>query len=438
MSTTNLQVRSVIRRLLGNLGSHKEIRQYLKRYSDLDVHQFAVIKVGGATLRDELDELASSLIFLQQVGLTPIVVHGAGPQLNAALAQRGIHTEVRDGLRVTSPAVLHVARQVFVEQNRALVSALRRGGTQAESITSGVFETRLLDSDRYGMVGEVQQVHTEALRHALHSHIIPVISPLGETTDGQIVNINADVATHALVRAVQPLKIVFLTGTGGILDAQGKIISSINLATEYERLMSEEWLHSGMQLKLEQINDLLRQLPSTSSVSITRPALLARELFTHRGSGTFVRVGERLQQHHDWSSVDQARLRQLLESSFGRQLAADYFDRTELSVAYISDSYRAAAIIVHGGPVPRLDKFAVTEQAQGEGLGTALWHRVRKQQPKLFWRARPDNVINAFYFNHCDGCIKGSQWNVYWYGIDDLGQVQRCVAHANSSGQTLY
>ena len=81
--------------------ARKEIQQYLKRFSQLDAKRFAVVKVGGAVLRDDLDALTSSLSFLQQVGLTPIVVHGAGPQLDEELAAAGIEKQTVDGLRVT-------------------------------------------------------------------------------------------------------------------------------------------------------------------------------------------------------------------------------------------------------------------------------------------------------------------------------------------------
>ena len=86
--TTTQNPRSTIVRLLSNMASAKEIQQYLKRFSQLDAARFAVVKVGGAILRDDLDALVSSLAFLQQVGLTPIVIHGAGPQLDEELAGR--------------------------------------------------------------------------------------------------------------------------------------------------------------------------------------------------------------------------------------------------------------------------------------------------------------------------------------------------------------
>ena len=126
-------VRPVILRLLSGIGSAKEINQYLKRFSQLDAERFAVVKVGGAILRDEIDDLASALAFLQQVGLTPIVVHGAGPQLNDELAAAGVVTPIRDGLRVTSPEALAVVRRVFHAENLKLVEALHAVGARASA-----------------------------------------------------------------------------------------------------------------------------------------------------------------------------------------------------------------------------------------------------------------------------------------------------------------
>src|SRR6478752_5442941 len=97
---TMSDMRTTIVRLLSNMASAKEIPQYLKRFSQLDAARFAVVKVGGAILRDELEALVSSLAFLQQVGLTPIVVHGAGPQLDERMQAAGIEKRTVDNLRV--------------------------------------------------------------------------------------------------------------------------------------------------------------------------------------------------------------------------------------------------------------------------------------------------------------------------------------------------
>ncbi|KFN49383.1 acetylglutamate kinase [Arenimonas composti] len=429
--------RSTIVRLLSNIGSAKELQQYLKRFSRLDAARFAVVKVGGAILRDDLEALVSSLSFLQQVGLTPIVIHGAGPQLDARMAEAGIVKRVVDGLRVTDAAALKIVREVSQQQNLRLVEALQAQGVRATSVITGVFECDLLDAERFGLVGKVGRVQTGSIRAALSVGSIPVIASLGETGGGQIVNVNADFAANELVKELQPYKIVFLTGTGGLLDGGGEIIDSINLSTEYEALMAQPWLHSGMKLKLEQIHDLLMQLPPSSSVSITRPDNLAKELFTHRGSGTLVRRGEQVRVASAWEEMDLARLRRLIESGFGRSLAADYFEKTPLHRAYVSEHYRAALIITLENGIPHLDKFAVSDDAQGEGLGRAAWQVMRARTPQLFWRARRGNPVNDFYVEEADGCLKGERWNVFWYGLVDWDSIRFAVDHCRARPATL-
>src|SRR6478735_10603115 len=128
---TMTDMRTTIVRLLSNMASAKEIQQYLKRFSQLDAARFAVVKVGGAILRDELDALVSSLAFLQQVGLTPIVVHGAGPQLDEEMSAEGIVKKTIDGLRFTDAPVLSVVRRIQQQENLRLVEALQAQGVRA-------------------------------------------------------------------------------------------------------------------------------------------------------------------------------------------------------------------------------------------------------------------------------------------------------------------
>jgi acetylglutamate kinase len=433
----NKSTRQTIVRLLSSMGSAKEIQQYLKRFSQLDAKRFAVVKVGGAVLRDDLSALTSSLTFLQQVGLTPIVLHGAGPQLDEELAAAGIVKETVNGLRVTSPEALAIVRKVFQAQNLRLVEALQSMDARATSVPSGVFASSYLDQSVYGLVGKVDSINLAPIDASLRAGSIPVIASLGETPSGQILNINADFAANELVRVLQPYKIVFLTGTGGLLDEKGKVIDSINLSTEYKHLMAQPWINGGMRLKIEQIADLLSDLPLTSSVSITRPAELAKELFTHKGSGTLVRRGERVLKYDSWEGIDLDRLRALIESSFGRTLVADYFERTRPRCVYVSENYRAAMILTEEGGVPYLDKFAVLDDAQGEGLGRAVWQVMREAHPRLFWRSRHGNAINPFYYAESDGSLKQERWKVFWYGLDNFDDISRCVAHCATRQPTL-
>ena len=435
---TNTQTRQTIVRLLSSMGSAKEIDQYLRRFSQLDAKRFAVVKVGGAVLRDDLDNLVSSLAFLQQVGLTPIVIHGAGPQLDAEMTAAGIVKQTIDGLRVTSPEALAIVRRVSQSENLKLVEALQKIDARATSIIGGVFEASYLDQPKYGLVGKVEKVNLASIEASLNAGSIPVIASLGETPAGQILNINADFAANELIKALQPYKIVFLTGTGGLLDDAGNVIDSINLATEYEHLSAQPWINGGMRVKIEQIKDLLDKLPLTSSVSITKPAELAKELFTHKGSGTYIRRGERVLRVISWNELDLGRMRGLIESSFTpRTLAPDYFERTQLLRAYVSENYRAAVILLQGGKHVYLDKFAVLDEAQGEGLGRAVWQVMRDETPALFWRSRHGNVINHFYYAESDGCCKLPSFKAFWYGIEDFAEIEACVEFCREKKPTL-
>ena len=77
------------------------------------------------------------------------------------------------------------------------------------------------------------------------------------------------------------------------------------------------------------------------------------------------------------------------------------------------------------------------EEAQGEGLGRAVWQVMREQVPRLFWRSRRGNPVNPFYFAECDGCLKQPRWKVFWYGFDSLDDIGRCVAHCATRPATL-
>ncbi len=431
------KIKDTIIQLLSNLANPKEIQKYLDRFTAAGQSHFAVIKVGGAVLEKDLDNLCSSLAFLERIGLFPIVVHGAGPQLSANLEANDISTEFIEGQRVTSAPILKNAKQTFVTQNMTLANRLQAMGVKTASITTGVFEARPVANTDLGYVGEVTGVNVEPIKLAIQSGTIPILSPLADSETGQTLNINADVATNQLAITIKPYKIIFLTETGGILNKHDKIISTINLATDYEGLMGKDWLHGGMKLKLQQVNDILQQLPDSASVSITRPLHLSKELFTHKGSGTLIRKGEQMLSYDSAADIDQDRVRELIERSFNKALVTDYFSRLDASQIYITKCYRACAIVRTIDGIPYLDKFVVANEAKGEGLGKTLWNHIKREHKSLFWRCRPENQINGFYFAHAAGCYKTKDWNFFWYGIDDFTQIARCFDTALAQPITL-
>jgi acetylglutamate kinase len=150
-----------------------------------------------------------------------------------------------------------------------------------------------------------------------------------------------------------------------------------------------------------------------------------------------VRRGEKVLAFDSWDGVDRGRMRGLIESSFGRALVPDYFERTRPWRIYVSENYRAAMILTQEEGMAYLDKFAVLDEAQGEGLGRAAWLVMREENPQLFWRSRHGNNVNPFYDAECDGSLKQPRWKVYWYGIEDFRLIERCVAHCAQRVPTL-
>lgn len=428
---SNREVRQTIVQLLSNVSDGKEIRTYLQRFSEVDRSRFAVIKIGGAILRDRLEETAASLAFLHEVGLTPIVLHGGGPQLDEYLAANRIDSEKVDGLRITTPAVLDAARAVFTEQNIALVEEIRKQGVDAHGLTQGAFDADYLDRDRYGFVGEPTDVHLDLIRSIVASGAIPILTCLGVAPGGQIVNMNADAATRQLVHSVQPMKIIFLVDSGGLLDAEGSVIDSINLAADYEDLMAQEWVHSGMRLKLSEIKRLLDDSSPMTSVSITTPSALARELFTHTGAGTMVRKGEVIHRFNEKSDIDRARLVGLIESAFDKTLLPGWLDELSIQVAYVSETYRAAAVVAEIDGFTYLDKFAIHETARGEGFARTVWDHMIRDFPTVFWRSRSDNSFNAFYEKEADGLMRIGHWTIFWKGEQDFDRIAMAMKVLN-------
>ncbi|MBX2813830.1 MAG: acetylglutamate kinase [Myxococcales bacterium] len=428
----DLRTQAIIARLLANLGSRSEVEQYLKHYGAVATPRAAVIQVTGEVLERSMDDVASSLAFLGAVGLQPIVVHGAGPQIAAALHQRGVpQPPGRDPNAVATPEALGVARRAYLRTNNQLLVALEQLGVRARSITAGVFRGEPGKDGRFGLGGQPLSLDQEPINWAREAGALPVISALGETPKGEILSLDSAAAARTLAGIIRPHKLIFLNMRGGIARRDGSIISAVNLSEDYEQLMALDDVHPEVKKHLTALYELLDELPRESSVSFTSPSQLARELFTHTGAGTLVRIGAHVREYQGFDDVDRIRLRALLEDCFGKRLSSTYFQDRIAQKVYISDDYRAVAILVDiGGDTPYLDKFAVTEVAKGEGLGASVWRRIRCDQPKLFWRARRDNPVNPWYFRNAQGSFQGGEWVVFWYGFTDFVSAKDCVDRA--------
>mgnify|MGYP001158233037 CR=1 FL=1 len=424
---SNQFIKNTILKLLGAIGTEKEINKYIEKFSSTE-QLFAVIKVGGSVIKNDLENLISSLVFLNQVGLKPVILHGAGPMLSASLEKNKIDFSFINGQRVTSAEVREVAHSVFLETNQKVVEALEAQGANAKGLISDVFECTIEDPN-LGYVGSIQSVNDKLINDVLESDSIPVIAPIG-FQNNEMLNINADIATVELVKAINPYKAIFLSDIGGIFNSREQLIPNINLALEYDEFMQEEWLHSGMKLKLHQIKSLLDHLPKTASVSITKPINLPKELFTDSGSGTLIKHGYSVLQHQLPNKDVQEQFTNIIEASFKGKLVDNFFDNPDNLNIFMTSCERATIAISNEFAVPYMDKFGVIPEAKGEGLGAGLWHEMRKAYPQVFWRSRPNNPINNFYTSICDGFQKQEEWHIFWIGISDFGALKGCIEDA--------
>jgi hypothetical protein len=201
-------------------------------------------------------------------------------------------------------------------------------------------------------------------------------------------------------------------------DAERRI-SVINLRTDTAALSEPRALLADDAELLGHLRELLERPECARAVaSVTSPLNLLRELFTVKGAGTLVKRGTAIERHESYASVDVPRLVALLESSFGRKLQPEFFERAPLAV-YLEENYRAAAIIVAAPLAPYLTKFAVDRVAQGEGMGRDLWEAIARDHKALFWRGRMENPIASWYTSLCDGMMKVRGWTVYFRGISE-------------------
>lgn len=395
-----------------------------------------MIKVGGAILTNELDDLALSLTFLHRVGLYPIVVHGAGPQLNEILEREGVVPDYSDGIRITDAATLRVARRVFLDENQKLVERLESLGSRARPIPLGVFNASFLDRERYGLVGKIERVDKEPIESAIRAGCLPILTSLALSEDGQILNVNADVAASELAKVLEPLKIVFLNEKGGLYHGQtGELIESINLDEEYDGLMKQEWVKYGTKLKLREMKELLDHLPRSSSVAIISVDQLQKELFTDSGAGTLIRRGHKLFQSSSIEEVGPERLRAMLREHDedvreNRKSAAQIFSelsRTPYTI-YGDEGLDCVAFVSHPpNEVPVLSRFVMTRGAVMNNIVDNIWAMIKRDYKRLVWTARSDDENRAWHFEHADGGFTRNRRSLFYYGIQDVGEVERTM-----------
>jgi acetylglutamate kinase len=265
-----------------------------------------VVKYGGHAMDDERlrESFARDVILLKYVGLSPVIVHGGGPQIAQVLARMGITSRFASGLRITDDETMDVVEMVLGGTvNKEIVRVINRAGGRAVGITGK--DGKLVRARKIaripadgaeggvdpGRVGEVEEVAPEIVERLLDADFIPIIAPIGADADGVTLNINADPFAAKIAAALRAEKLVLLTDVEGVRDDRGQLLSTLT-ATEIDRLVAAGAVGGGMIPKVACGLEALRE--GVRKVHIIDGRLehaLLLEIFTDTGIGTELVVG---------------------------------------------------------------------------------------------------------------------------------------------------
>lgn len=421
------RTREIVAQALSSIGSKREGQQYLKLFTSVSSQKFAVIKVGGAILTDYLDELCRSLLFLYELGLYPVIVHGAGPQLNRLLEEAGIEPQFEEGIRVTDAKTLGVARRLFLEENYRLTDRLDELGVATRSL-SGVFGADYLDKEKWQYVGKITKVNKEVIEKTIEAGYVPIMTSMAESEDGRLLNVNADVAAAELARALEPLKMVYLSEKGGLFDGDGEKISHINLDEEFDHLMSQPWCRYGTRLKIREIKELLDTLPRSSSVAIIHPSDLQKELFTDSGAGTLIRRGDKIQKVTSVSEFEDldkikatlVRDREGLDAEATVDRFIDLLKENPFT-AYFDDAMQCLAVVIpasEGRPMATLATLNITKAGWLSNVAENVFASIKKDNPSLAWTVSEDDENLTWFFEKANGSFNHNGSVLFYYGCD--------------------
>ena len=279
---------------------------YMKQYSGLSV----VIKFGGHAMGEQasIEAFARDIVFLQQVGAKPVVVHGGGPQIGSMLARLEMESNFIDGLRVTDQQTISIVEMVLAGAiNKSLVASISAAGGMSVGISgkdgnliiAKKLSHRTKDTDSaienlvdLGYVGIPDKVDKQVLDALLGVNMIPVVAPLGLGADGQTYNINADTAAGSIASALNASRLLMLTDVDGVLDDNGKLIPRLSIA-QAKQLILNGVIKGGMIPKVETCIQAVQSGAGAAVILDGRKkhAVLV-ELFTEHGIGTLIHADE--------------------------------------------------------------------------------------------------------------------------------------------------
>jgi len=415
-------MKTVLLDFFKKIGKQSEFKLFLDLFHHIPKSQFGVIKISGKVLEKNLDIIAEDIAYLNKLEIYPVIVHGAGSELDRRLP----NSKKIDGYRVTPKEDIMVIKEVFDGIAHQLIEKIKEKGGNAEHCPP-LFECEQIE--KLGYVGEVKGLKNKAVLDMINRNSTVIISPLG-FKDDDFYNINADTAAKEVVKSLHSRKFILLTDTGGILNEQNQIIPFLNLSEEEN---FAKHITGGMLLKVREIKNFLEETPNCEVV-ITSAEKLIKEIFTIKGEGTFIKY-HTIKSTNDVQKLDLEKLKSLLEDAFNKKLVPDYFTEEFQEVIYQA-GYEGVAFIQVLKSIPYIDKIAVSKARQGTGLAKSIWEKIEDKYDKFMWRASNDNSFNTFYSSRCDGMIRKKDWTFFWKNLEDH-EILDCMNNVLAKRKTL-
>ena len=272
-----------------------EALPYFKAFDE----KIFVVKIGGNAMHESslFDTTLEDIVFMEQVGIRPVVVHGGGPYISDRLQKNGVQTKFIDGLRVTDKATLDTVDEVFKEINTSIRNTIVDKGGRAISLHGAndgiLFSKKKKIKDKpgvdLGFVGELTGVDANLILQETRAGTVPVISPLARGVDGEFYNINADTAAAKIAEVLRAEKLVFMSNIKGLLADPSNPDSLLSTLTpnEVKDLIAKGVITGGMLPKVEaSLHALEAGVHAVHIVDGRQHHSLLLEIFTQRGIGT--------------------------------------------------------------------------------------------------------------------------------------------------------
>ena len=265
---------------------------YIQKYAGKTV----VVKYGGnAMINEELKSaVMSDIVLLQLVGVNVVLVHGGGPEINAMLKKTGKESKFVNGMRVTDEETIDIVQMVLAGKvNKSLANQLNLSGGKAIGLCG--LDGNLLKAEKQikngdiGFVGDITDVDVTVINDVINSGYIPVIATVAGGSEGEVYNINADIAASAIAAKLNAKKLILMTDVRGLLrdkDDEDTLISVVNVS-EVPRLKNEGIISGGMIPKIDCCVEAVRQGVDRAHILDGRiPHSILIELFSDEGIGT--------------------------------------------------------------------------------------------------------------------------------------------------------